>query len=163
MFKLDLTDKTTVSNWYSVNDGVMGGRSRGGVLFDDGLVFEGEINTNGGGFSSIRYDVSEGSLEGASGLRFNVKADKRTYKATLRTDVTYNGRQISFQANIPTSGSGDWEIVEVKFSDLEASLFGRSVRGARFDPGEVRSIGIIIADNIDGPFRLKVSSIEMIE
>jgi len=45
--------------WYAVNDGVMGGLSSGGPRFDDGImIFEGMINTNGGGFSSLRSRVT---------------------------------------------------------------------------------------------------------
>ena len=47
-------DKTTMQ-WYSVNDGVMGGRSSGSFQVTDGkLRFSGVLNTNGGGFASIR-------------------------------------------------------------------------------------------------------------
>lgn len=162
MFEIDLTDQSVVAEWYSVNDGVMGGRSSGGISFDNGLLFRGVINTNGGGFSSIRYSLPPDVLADAEGLRFRVRSDGRTYKATFRTNVTYFGRQISFQAEIPTEGTGDWQIVDVRFSDLKGSIFGRPVRRARFDPAEVRSIGIIIADKIDGPFRLEVSGIEAV-
>ena len=43
------------SKWVTVNDNVMGGRSKGGfVIKKDRLIFSGATNTNGGGFSSIR-------------------------------------------------------------------------------------------------------------
>ena len=41
--------------WYVQNDNVMGGRSEGGFDISSGqLIFSGNTNTNGGGFSSIR-------------------------------------------------------------------------------------------------------------
>ena len=45
-------DQTKDLRWRTVNDNVMGGRSRGGFDVDDGvLIFAGSTNTNGGGFS----------------------------------------------------------------------------------------------------------------
>ena len=38
----------------------MGGRSEGGVRFEDSaMVFSGDIDTNGGGFSSVRLKLLE--------------------------------------------------------------------------------------------------------
>ena len=46
--------------WQTVNDNVMGGRSRGGHTREGGtLVFAGSTNTRGGGFSSIRASLPE--------------------------------------------------------------------------------------------------------
>lgn len=49
--------------WRMVNDNVMGGRSKGSVTFKGGvLVFSGSINTNGGGFSSVRMYLGKQSM-----------------------------------------------------------------------------------------------------
>ena len=49
--------------WVAVNDDVMGGRSHGGLSFDAGiLLFEGEIDTDGGGFSSLRLPLEAQAL-----------------------------------------------------------------------------------------------------
>jgi len=155
------TDSDVGQNWRAVNDGVMGGRSSGGPSFENGaMVFTGNINTNGGGFSSVRADVETGTLAGATGLNLRVKSDGRIYKVTLRTDVTYHRRPISFQAEIPPTPKGEWANVEVSFSTLDASLFGRPLNGARFMAEDVREIGIILADGQDGPFQLDVKWIK---
>lgn len=157
---IDFADPASSDGWRVVNDGVMGGRSQGWLEFKgNAMIFQGTINTNGGGFSSIRNPVKRGTLGNATGLRFRVRSDGRTYKATLRTNATYYGRQISFQAELPTDASNDWQEVTVTFDDLKPSLFGRPVRGAKFNPAQVRSMGIIIADGIDGDFRLEIAAI----
>lgn len=155
---MNITFDTTESKagWRAVNDGVMGGRSSGGPRFDNGdMVFEGVINTNGGGFSSVRLDVEPGPLSGAAGLKLRVKSDGRTYKVTLKTDARYRFR--------PISQAGEWADVTVPFSALRASLFGRPVRGAAFEAADVQEIGIIIADGQDGPFKISVASITACE
>lgn len=155
---------TERQGWRAVNDGVMGGKSLGGPRFEnDHMLFEGVINTNGGGFSSIRKDITPGSLKDASGLKLRTKPDGRNYKLTFRTDARHRGRLISFQGAIPQSKAGQWSDVTVSFDDLTASLFGQPVKGKAFDNAAVQEIGIIIADGQDGPFRLEVDWIKACE
>ncbi|MEL7540951.1 MAG: CIA30 family protein [Pseudomonadota bacterium] len=85
---LEHTDDQTENSWSTVNDGVMGGRSEGGSVLEDGvLTFAGITNTNGGGFSSIRLNVPRGAMTGANHLKVHMKADARTYSMTLRTNA----------------------------------------------------------------------------
>ena len=61
--------------WRTVNDNVMGGRSRGGYRIEDGaLRFRGSTNTNGGGFSSIRSVPKSLALNG-DGLALRLRGD----------------------------------------------------------------------------------------
>lgn len=146
-----------IRSWRSVNDGVMGGLSSGGAEFDNGImIFEGVINTNGGGFSSLRSSVAEGALSEADGVKLRLRSDGRAYKMTFRTNVAYRRRLISFQAPIPQTPKGQWGEVDVSFSGLKASIFGRALRGAKFERAEVTEMGLILADGQDGPFRLEV-------
>jgi len=148
-------------NWRPVNDGVMGGLSSGGPKFEDGhMVFSGVINTNGGGFSSVRAPMDSKSLKNANGLRLKLKSDGRAYKVTFRTDARYGWRQVSFQAPITSPARGEWAEVYVPFADLRASVFGRPIRGAEFNKHKVEEIGIILADGRDGPFSLTIDWIK---
>lgn len=143
--------------WRAVNDGVMGGLSSGGPRFENGkMIFEGVINTNGGGFSSLRSPVQEGVLANASGIKLRVRSDGRAYRLTLRSNAGWRGRRVSFQAPIPLTKAGEWADVEVPFSELRGTIFGRRVRGAKFDKSAVVEMGVILADGQDGPFRLDV-------
>lgn len=158
---VNFEEAAQAQTWRAVNDGVMGGRSSGGPSFENGhMIFEGVINTNGGGFSSLRSPVEDGALAQAAGLKLRVKSDGRAYKVTLRTNVAYRGRLVSFQAPIAGAEGGEWSDVIVPFSDLKASIFGRRVSGAKFDPAAIREMGIILADGQDGPFRLEVDWIK---
>lgn len=158
--KMTMDTPESVKQWRAVNDGVMGGLSSGGPKFHEGhMVFEGVINKNGGGFSSIRARVVPGILAGERALKFRIKSDGRAYKATLRTDAQMGWREVSFQAPLSAAAPGEWDEVIVPFARLKASVFGRPVRGAEFDSARVQSIGIILADGQDGPFRLEVAQI----
>ncbi len=158
---INFTDPEAVSSWRVVNDGVMGGRSEGTRFHEDGaMVFRGTINTQGGGFSSIRTDVEPGALAGADGVRLRLRSDGRAYRMTFRTSERWRGRSVSYQAAIPASPDGEWTEVTVPLTGMDTSVFGRSVRAAPFDPADARELGIILADGRDGPFRLEIAKIE---
>ncbi len=148
------------STWRTVNDDVMGGRSLGKSAVEGGqLLFSGVINTNGGGFSSVRRQMQPGALEDAQAIILSVKPDGRSYKLIAQTDARFNGRAVSYQAPIPTSPAGEWSDVRVAVSDFVPSVFGRIVPARAFSPAKVTELGFIIADDVDGDFALSVKSI----
>lgn len=162
--QIDFSDPAAFDPWRAINDGVMGGRSSGGPSQSDGfMVFDGIINTNGGGFSSIRRSAEPGDMAGTDGMIMRVRGDGRGYKLSLRTNARFRFRPIAFQAPIPVTSSGEWQNVFVSFDDLRPSIFGRPLRGAEFDVSEVREIGVIISDGIDGPFRLDIAQMRACE
>ncbi|MGB3625556.1 MAG: CIA30 family protein [Henriciella sp.] len=146
--------------WRTVNDTVMGGRSNGGRAIENGeLVFSGTINTNGGGFSSVRREMEPGALDGATAFVLHLKSDGRDYRLIARTDEEFRGRSVSYQAPIPQSPAGEWTSVRVPFSEFAPGVFGRDVPAAPFAPEELNELGFIIADGVDGAFSLSVRSI----
>lgn len=158
---MEIDFKSDTSGWAAVNDGVMGGKSSGGSQINQSLlVFEGVLNTDGGGFSSVRTPVNQGDLAGAKGLTLRVKSDGRAYKFTMATNKTNLFRAISFNVDIPVTSAGEWVEVTADFSTVEASVWGRDLSGVEFEPAKIRELGIIIADGKDGPFRLKVDWIK---
>lgn len=155
----DFTDQDAFV-WRSVNDDVMGGRSAGsGRLEAEHLNFAGAINTNGGGFASLRRQLSEGQLAGISHLRLRILQDDRNYRIVLRSHQTYFGRSIAYQADIPPTGRDQWQDVDIPLSGLSPSVFGRKIPAPELELARTRTLGLIIADGIDGPFQLKVDHI----
>jgi NADH dehydrogenase [ubiquinone] 1 alpha subcomplex assembly factor 1 len=146
--------------WQSLNDGVMGGRSSGeGQLLGGQLIFSGVINTNGGGFASLRRQLPSGVLSNASHFRLRVRPDSRQYRLILRSNQTYFGRSVSYQVDIPKTPPGRWSHVDVPLSALSPSIFGRRVPAGRFAADRAVSLGIIIADALDGPFEIRLKTI----
>jgi len=155
---IDFETRAETNLWRAVNDGVMGGRSSGGPVFEtDKLIFSGVINTNGGGFSSIRRPVQPGEMQSAKAVTMRVKSDGRAYRLRFRTNVTYRGRRIAFQKPLPVAKAGEWQIVTVTLDNMRASLFGRTITGASFVPADIIETGFILADGQDGPFRFEVN------
>ena len=65
-------------DWRVINDNVMGGRSLGNISrTDQFLSFHGALNTNGGGFASIRVAAENMLPSSANGVRIRIRGDGR--------------------------------------------------------------------------------------
>lgn len=143
--------------WRPVNDGVMGGLSRGAMAEAPvGLVFEGELSLeNNGGFASVRRPV-DSDLSGATRLRLKVRGDGRTYQARLRQDDRFDG--IAWRKAFTTSGQ--WQTLTLDFDDFEPVFRGRRVADAGpVIASRIRQLGFMVADRTPGPFRLEIGAI----
>lgn len=159
-FEIDAENLT----WFIVNDNVMGGRSSGGPSFaETTVIFEGEINTDGGGFSSIRVQLTPGALAGYRYLRLRADTDGRPYKFVFQDGSTTQGRRVSHQAPLvfDSSPGDDWQIAEVDFGELTPRIFGREVESESFRPDLADQLGIMLSDGVDGPFRIEIDWIDI--
>lgn len=148
------------ARWRAVNDSVMGGRSSGGPRFSGGqLVFSGNTNTNGGGFSSVRALLSRGAISGAATIRMRVRSDNRSYQLTMQTNARSQGVPIAYRAPINVR-AGSWQTVDVRLSSLRPTIFGQNVSAPAFDAASARTIGFIVDDKRDGAFSLAVDWIQ---
>jgi hypothetical protein len=154
---MTLFDFTTMDEqaWNVVNDGVMGGDSKGHVeLTGEGtLEFTGTLVTEGGGFTSVRTRGAF-DLKGYDGLALRVRGGGRTFQVEVSDSGTRG--DLSRRASFETSE--EWKTVRA-FSALEASFRGRAVDAEPLDPSSIERIGLYIADGQNGPFRLEVSEI----
>lgn len=159
----DFTDPESNRRWTSVNDNVMGGRSDGRFeIANERLTFTGDINTNGGGFSSIRWAVPEGMLSDAHAVRVRLKTDGRAYDFNIRTEYRIAGRQLTYRGDLDRGGAAEWHEVIVQFDDMLPTIFGQIIKSAPpFDPDDVQSLGFILADGRDGPFRAEIERIDV--
>ncbi len=158
---VDFDEPNVAQTWITVNDNVMGGRSKGGPAFADGiLTFSGSTNTNGGGFSSIRTRPRDWNLDEANGLIVRVRGDGRTYKADMLTDQRIGNFPVAFRADFETK-AGEWQEIRIPFAKFIGTIFGQPVGDrARFDKAKVETLGFMIYDGKDGPFQLEVDWIK---
>ncbi len=155
----DFSSGTADFGWYVLNDNVMGGRSEGGFEVEqETLVFTGETNTIGGGFSSIRTRAMELDLSGRTGIRLRVMGDGRRYTWRLATDARWRGRQVSYWARFDTQ-DGAWATIDIPFSSFTPRFRGYELDGPALDPRRITSMGLMIYDNRDGPFEIRLSSV----
>ena len=71
-------------------------------------------------------------------------------------------RAFSYRAPVQTR-TGEWIEVRIPLDRLEATSFGRVIRGAGpVDPPSVTSIGFLPAEKTPGPFALEVAWIKVL-
>ena len=149
-------------NWSTQNDTVMGGRSSANLAWNkaDELVWTGRLSLeNNGGFVSIRalgtwfdwsaYDGLEVVLEGA-GRTINVTAQRRDWVV----------RAGGYRAPVTTRTSGETRVF-IPFSAFVLKRFGRRINGPALgeDLKSVGRVGLLMADKVEGPFRVILKSI----
>ncbi len=163
MVLADFDGEKVAEGWKTVNDNVMGGRSKGGPSFSDGvLTFSGATNTNGGGFSSIRTQPGKFDLRGKDGLVIRARGDGRTYKVELRTDIKMRSWELPFRADF-TTVKGEWREFFVPLDSFKPTFFGQKLPVApALDPAKVSSMGFMIYDKKDGAFSLEVDWVKAV-
>jgi NADH dehydrogenase [ubiquinone] 1 alpha subcomplex assembly factor 1 len=147
-------------DWYVQNDNVMGGRSEGGFDISSGqLIFSGNTNTNGGGFSSIRTQQLKIDLSAYTGIRVKVKADGRRYTWHLQTSARWRGRLVNYWADFDTLAE-ETNVIDIPFTNFFPQLRGFKLDGPELDTSQITEFGLYQYDKTDGPFELRLISVE---
>lgn len=153
-------DRKSGNRWVAINDNVMGGISDGeaAITEDSCLLFKGWLSLeNNGGFASIRTLFADFDLSGFTGIRIRVKGDGRLYQFRLRLDSDMDG--IAYKREFQTVANS-WMEIDMPFESFQASYRGRVLHDA--DPlvaADIRQMGFLISDKIEGEFRLLVDQI----
>lgn len=154
----DFSDPKAAADWVAIHDVVMGGVSSGGIEATEGgsMLFEGEVSLeNNGGFASIRSRPRQWDLGAYDGIVIRVRGDGKRYKLNLKTDSSFDGvmYRVSFETN-----EGEWQALRFPFTEFMASFRGRRIPDApALDPARIASVGLLISDKQEGPFRLEIA------
>ena len=154
----DFNKNSDISNWYVVDDVVMGGRSYGRLSIDPkgNGVFKGNVSLeNNGGFASIRMGFDGNQLKGISKFLLRVKGDGNIFKFRL----TMNGSYANYSADFKTI-KDQWMNVEIPLENFKPYYFGRSIRAPKLKVHRVNSLGILISDKQEGNFSLEIEHIK---
>ena len=149
-----------MKSWTSVNDGVMGGASKGGFKRSEQgtMVFSGELSlANNGGFASVRLKESDLGLSGTNGLIVKTKGDGRTYWVDLRFADQMGAS--SYRAFLPTT-AGESKETRLPFTEFKLQAFGRELPLKPINPASIASVGFTLADKKAGPFSLEVEYVK---
>lgn len=154
-----LYDFSTVNKprgWLIVNDGVMGGLSKGHMSLDDNGngVFWGEVSLeNNGGFSLARLSLPSLPVEGYSKVVIELKGDQKRYQFRLKST---RGQMHSYVKFFETSG--EWERIEISFDELIPSFRGRALDLPDYPASQLEEIGLLIGNKTKEDFTLLIRS-----
>ena len=157
----DFQASTDSSAWQIVNDDVMGGVSTSSFRLTNGLaVFQGKVSLeNNGGFASARSLPARHDLAGGDTFVVRVRGDGRRYKFTARTVPSFDSAiyQCAF-----TTKQSEREEHRLPFRQFVATFRGRVLPGEPpLEAAKVTSVGFLISDKQEGPFKLEVAWIKV--
>ncbi len=159
---IDFSDPQQMRDWVVVNDGVMGGLSRGKVeLTETGALFSGRVSLeNNGGFASFRSPYSRIDLSSYDSLEIR-------YKSTgLPCAMSFYRYSQFWRPNnkLPLELSDDWTTVRVSLLDLAEYRMGSKTGNtiSRDQLNDIIRIGFITDSKKEGNFEFEVDYVKFV-
>jgi NADH dehydrogenase [ubiquinone] 1 alpha subcomplex assembly factor 1 len=150
----DFTETRDTEKWLVVNDGVMGGLSKGTFVSGENgtAIFSGTVSLeNNGGFSSIRYNTGKIDVEGFSTLELHLKGDGKNYQVRIREKSNdYYSYIYTFET------SGEWETVKIPLAEMYPSFRGRTLNLPNYSGKSMMELTFLIGNKKAESFRLEL-------
>ena len=157
----DFNVDSSFRNWAIVDDGVMGGRSKGKLKIENGDtgVFSGKISLeNYGGFSSIRYYIGKLNVKKNKYVTVILSGDDKYYQLRIRS--SRNDRHVYTKKFFAKDG---WQEIKIPLDSMEPYFRGQRLRMSNFDKKYISEIGFLIGNKVRENFELKIRSIMLEE
>jgi hypothetical protein len=154
---LDFDSPGDAALFAPVDDVVMGGRSSSRLVqAAPGIAaFEGTVSLeNRGGFASVRTQAREWDTDGATEFVLRLRSDGKRYRFNVRTPGGPAAFRYEAALELPAA---TWTDVGVPIAAFRGKAFGQVVPFAGSpDPARIQSLGFMISDRQEGPFRLEI-------
>lgn len=156
---VDFSDFNQPSRWYVVDDGVMGGRSRGDFsISQDGIgIFKGTVSLeNNGGFSSLRYRLPKTQKIEQTQAKLYIKGDGKKYQFRIKRSLRdYHSYIFDFQT------SGEWEEIIVPLEKMYPAFRGRNLNMVDYPADQIEELTFLIGNKNPESFKLEIAKIEL--
>ena len=155
----DFNTNSKISNWFILDDIVMGGESLGKFILNKNGhgEFYGKVSLkNSGGFSSVRYRLQKDDFEPYSKFKIKIKGDGKKYQFRVKTNqYDYHSYIFIFQT------TGDWQTIEIPFKDMKPVFRGRMLDMKNYQGKELQELAFLIGNKKNESFRLEIDKIEI--
>jgi hypothetical protein len=153
------SSSTNPSSWTVVNDGVMGGLSKGSLtISDEGHgIFQGFVSLrNNGGFSLIQHQFASLNVKKYKTLVVRLKGDGKNYQVRLKANAS---DYFNYAFDIKTNGS--WETISIPFEKMTPQFRGRLLNIPSFPGEQMEEVAFLIGNKKAEEFRLEIDKIEL--
>ena len=147
----------TLQYWTVIDDGVMGGLSKGNLKLnkEGNAVYFGNVSTdNNGGFSSLRYQFKLRDVSNFKTVSLRLKGDGKSYQFRLKRK---KGEYYSYVSKFNTTG--EWETIVIAFKDFRPQFRGRVLDMPNFQGETMEEIAFLIGNKVKESFQLEIESI----
>jgi len=145
--------------WFIINDGVMGGLSKGQLTFTDSTtVFAGTVSLdNNGGFTAYRSPYGQYDLSAYSTVTIRARGQGQVIGFSLQMEQPYYAPYFR-STFVPQE---DWREYSFDLTDMPALRLGRNLgyTMSKADLAEVIRLGFITTEKAAGPFVLEIESV----
>jgi len=155
----DFSDNTDSSSWTVVNDGVMGGRSKGhfSVTKEGHGLFRGFVSLeNNGGFSMVQHGFSSLDVSGYRSLVLVLKGDGKDYQIRVKT-----ARNDYYSYTCPIKTNGEWQTIVIPFNKMIPQFRGRKLPNPPFPGKYMQEVAILIGNKKAEEFALEISRVSV--
>lgn len=155
----EFSESSDPKSWTVVNDGVMGGLSKGQLsISEDGHgIFHGVVSVeNNGGFSLVQHRLSPLNVKKYNSLVVHLKGDGKNYQIRLKTNASDY-----FNYAITLKTSGKWETISIPFDKMIPQFRGRLLDKSSFPGEQIEEVAFLIGNKKAEEFRLEIDKIEL--
>lgn len=155
----DFTKTSDISSWRIVDDGVMGGRSKGTFSKnpDGSAVFSGKVSLdNYGGFSSVQYSFQKKEISSYTRVVLRIKGDGKKYQFRIKEKSTDAHSYIgTFQT------TSDWQTVTIPMNEMYPAYRGRTLQIGNLKSNKIEQVAFLIANKVAEQFKLEIAVISL--
>jgi hypothetical protein len=158
MVLVDFSETSASHQWYVVNDGVMGGLSRGHFTVENGIgIFHGHVSlANNGGFSMIKCNLPKTIIRGYSTAVISLKGDGKRYQFRVKSD---RSESHSYVYDFETDGT--WQSVEIPLAKLVPTFRGRTLNMPDYPAEILHEVAFLIGNKKEEDFHLEIASMQL--
>ena len=155
----DFNQKSDISDWNCVDDGVMGGLSSSSFRIDENGhgLFKGTVSLeNNGGFCSVQCNFKAMTLQQKTYFSIRLKGDGKKYQFRVKSKTSdYYSYIYEFQTTT------DWQDIQIPIADMYASFRGRTLNMPNYDGSSLAQLAFLISNKQNENFKLLIDKIEV--
>ncbi len=155
--KFDFGTGKAGNEWRVINDGVMGGLSKGQLNFtSNALTFKGRVSLeNNGGFTSLKSPFS--SYDFSKKTKFTIRYKLTGQKVAVTLEDSYRFYMPNYKLTLEKT-SGTWKTLEVNMTQFKVYRMGEPMGGhvTKDILGQIKRVGFISGEKRAGQFELEV-------
>ena len=154
----DFSEHKNAEGWRIINDGVMGGLSKGQILQQDNSgIFKGKVSTeNNGGFTMAMLQVDQRDVSQYTRFKLRIKGDGKSYQFRCKSD---KNQMHSYVYTFKTSG--EWEEVTIPFEQMLPKFRGRDLNQPVYQGQYLEEVAFLIGNKKEENFQLKIKYIRV--
>lgn len=152
-------NRSDISDWQVVLDGVMGGKSAGNFALNEAGkgAFNGIVSLeNNGGFASVRYRFKKMEVQQFKQFTIRLKGDGKQYQFRVKSaaDQSY-----AYVATFETTG--EWQTVTIPFGQMSPQFRGRKLDMPNYAGKVLEEASFLIGNKKNESFELVIDRIEL--